>query len=103
MSKEPRAGKTRTVNLDDWLARKHPPDVGASVRMPSPEQLEDARAAQRELVEGFVRQSAERAREPRLDPVARECADCGRAERHYTGDYICYICRDALESEELES
>lgn len=95
-----REGKTRTVNLDEWLARKHPPGVSASVKMPTEEEIAEARRSQTELAKLFLQQSREREREPLLDGAARECPDCGKTERAYAGDYICYTCRDALESED---
>lgn len=28
----------------------------------------------------------------------RECVDCGQVNPHYAGDYVCRVCRDAIEA-----
>lgn len=95
---------TKTVNIDEWLNRglhvsraKEALERHAKVPQ-TPQEQQKAAMVQRELLERWERQKAERDREDRLDSGTRECAGCGNLERHYRGDYICFRCRDEMES-----
>lgn len=88
MSKDiPRPQPSINVNIDEWLERS---------QIPMPSSTEIRRQA-KEFQDQFVRAEAERQLKDRLEGPSRECGECGRTERHYINDYICYLCRDQRE------
>lgn len=79
---------TITVNVDEWLQdRQQPRTTTTEVQEMAQDQIEEWHA-----------KNERRARESLLAAELAECSECGKMERSYHNDYICYRCRDELES-----
>lgn len=98
------AGKDITVNINDWLNQRqkafNPNDGWRETSGVIPNEM----TADELIAEADKRQTAwlaqERMRqlEDKLEPKSVECSECGDTERPYLNDYICYRCRDELDS-----
>ena len=98
---ESRRGKDISVNINDWLNRQHNPHdhwrhssgvVGEEKTVE--ELIDEADRRQEDWLE------AERLRvlEEKLEGEAISCGECSLEERPYKNDYLCFKCRDKMES-----
>jgi hypothetical protein len=87
----PKQGPTISVNIDDWLS------ASKQVAPSELQRVSDATEYQEALREQWREREEIAQRENRLDKQAVECVECGEIRRHYTGDYMCYQCRDILD------
>ncbi len=101
------SNQSRTVNINDWLNRRHGGTAvtrvkGAEAQVTGPTtmaDLEDMQQVAQTLAEEIQQQAVIRARQDRLEPQAKPCSECSEQVQHYKEDYICYQCRDRLESD----
>lgn len=102
MSQEyPKQGTPRTINVDKWLndnqSGKHVPVPPRIVRPVNNPDVAKHRAKLRDTWGDY---QTVMAREAKLEPKPQECSECGKTERCYINDYMCFVCRDALEGTE---
>lgn len=74
------------VNIEEWQKER------AKGLTPTLEEQKRVRAL-------IIEEAHERDRADKLETLAHECFSCGQIARNYKDDYICWVCREALDKE----
>lgn len=94
--KPPMSHPTITVDINDWMnERRTRGGATCTTNVTVDDLIDEAEERQAQ----WLHRKRMVELETLLAEGAHECSDCGKVERFYKDDYMCYQCRDRMEQD----